>query len=287
MQGNHALVRCDLAPCSYLSHPNTLPMSDLLCTHDLTDVSNAALRFALPLADRTGSKVTVLHVLPPGTPESTHATLRAKLKKVVEDAGGSDTVGVKLLEGRYMNVIPDESGKNYGMAVVGTHGPHGLRQNLFGADILKLVRAMHVPTMVVQEDTDLDRRLDRIVLPVAAHAEIDELLDAVCGLASLHGSEVHIYQLIRPNEQPSTELLNNKLRMLERFEQEGIPCVQANEPSDTFSVGFAQPTARYARRIGAGCIAIMAHASDEYRYIADAEKERMLTNEGSIPVLCV
>jgi hypothetical protein len=52
-----------------------------------------------------------------------------------------------------------------------------------------------------------------------------------------------------------------------------------------FSVGFAEPTIRYAQRIDAGCIAIMAHASDELRYLADAEKERMLTNEPGIPVL--
>lgn len=261
-------------------------MSDLLCTHDLSDVSNAALRYALPLADRTGARVTVLHVVPPGTPESTHDALRTKLAQAVDSAGGSDTVTVKLLEGRYMKVIPDESHNNYSLAVVGTHGPHGLRQNLFGADILKLVRAMHVPTLVLQEGADLDHRLDRIVLPVAAHADIAKLLDSVCHLAKLHGSEIHIYQLIRPKEQPSDELLKNKIIMLERFQKEGIPYVEANEPSNTFSVGFAGPTTEYAKRIRAGCIAIMAHASDEYRYIADAEKERMLTNDAMIPVLC-
>ncbi len=262
-------------------------MSNLLCTHDLTDVSNAALRFAMPLADRAGMSMTVLHVVPPGTPEKEHSALRSRLERVVDEAGGSESVKVKLVEGRYLDVIADESGNGYELAVIGTHGPHGLRQNLFGADILKLVRSMHAPAMVVQEGLDLNARLDRIVLPVAAHANITELLDTVCQLAKLHGSEVHIYQLMRPNEAPSAELLNNKLVMLERFEQEGIPCVQANEPSSTFSVGFASPTAQYAKRIHAGCIAIMAHASDEYRYIADAEKERMLTNEARIPVLCV
>jgi len=262
-------------------------MNDILCTHDLTAVSDAALAYALPLADRAGLSVTVLHVVDAGTAESEHAALRDRLRRSVERIGGSEQVAIKVVEGRYIQAIADESSKEHSLAVVGTHGPKGLRQNLFGADILKLVRSMHIPTMVVQEGTDLDMRLDRIVLPVAAHADIGKLLDAVCLLAKLHGSEVHIYQLVRPKEEPSVELLNNKLVMLERFEQEGIPCVQANEPSSTFSVGFAGPTALYAKRIGAGCIAIMSHASDEYRYIADAEKERMLTNEACIPVLCI
>ncbi|HNR56109.1 MAG TPA: hypothetical protein PKJ19_13145, partial [Flavobacteriales bacterium] len=58
------------------------------------------------------------------------------------------------------------------------------------------------------------------------------------------------------------------------------------EPSTSFSIGFAQATIDYAEKVGAGALAIMAHASDEYRYIADAEKERMLTNTPRIPVLC-
>jgi len=261
-------------------------MSDLLCTHDLTAVSDAALAYALPVADRAGVSVTVLHVVRPGTPEAEHTAVRERLRRTVERIGGSEKVTIKVVEGRYMDVIADESGAGHSLAVVGTHGPKGLRQNLFGADILKLVRSMHVPVMVVQESADLDHRLDRIVLPVAAHADIGRLLDEVCHLAKLHRSEIHIYQLIRPKEQPSDELLKNKVTMLERFQKEGIPYVEANEPSNTFSVGFAGPTAEYAKRIRAGCIAIMSHASDEYRYIADAEKERMLTNDAMIPVLC-
>jgi hypothetical protein len=128
--------------------------------------------------------------------------------------------------------------------------------------------------------------MGRIVMPVAGHSDISHMLDAVCMLARLYASEVHVYQLIRPNEQPSEELLSNKLVMLERLQREGIRHVEVNEPSTLFSIGFAEPTIRYAEKIGAGCIAIMSHASDEYRYMADAEKERMLTNSANIPVLC-
>ncbi len=262
-------------------------MNDLLCTHDLSSVSDAALTYALPLADRIGARVKMLHVVRPGAPESEHIEVRKQIQRSVDKVGGSEVVSINLVEGHFMKAIADESAKNYSLAVVGTHGPRGLRQNLFGSDILKLVRAMALPVLVVQEGTDCVKGIDRIVMPVAAHAEIDELLDAVCFLANVYAAEVHIYQLIRPNEEPSKELLNNKQRMLERLQNEGIRHVEANEPSDTFSVGFAGPTALYAQKIGAGCIAIMAHASEDYRYIADAEKERMLTNEAMIPVLCV
>ncbi len=262
-------------------------MDDLLCTHDLSSVSDAALTFALPLADRIGARVKMLHVVRAGSPESEHTEVRKKIQGSVDSIGGSEVVSIKLVEGHFMKAIADESTKGYSLAVVGTHGPRGLRQNLFGSDILKLVRAMAIPVLVVQEGTDCVSGIERIVMPVAAHAEIDELLDAVCYLAKVYAAEVHIYQLIRPKEEPSKELLNNKLRMLQRLRAEGIRYVEANEPSNTFSVGFAGPTALYAQSVDAGCIAIMSHASEDYRYIADAEKERMLTNEAKIPVLCV
>ncbi len=91
---------------------------------------------------------------------------------------------------------------------------------------------------------------------------------------------------MRPGEQPSDQLLKNKVLMLDRLEKEGIQRVESNVPSTVFSMGFAEQTLRFAQEIGAGCIAIMARASDDYRWIADAEKERLLVNAHSIPVLC-
>ena len=124
------------------------------------------------------------------------------------------------------------------------------------------------------------------MLPVAGHADIDRLLSTVCFLARTYAAEVHVYQLMRPNESPSDMLLANKSTMLERLRQEGVQHVEVNDPSKMFSIGFAEPTIQYADRIGANCIAIMGKASDEYRYMADAEKERILANEAHIPVLC-
>lgn len=263
-------------------------MSDhaILCTTDLSPVSDTALRFAALVARRTEGGITQLHVLPKGerSPEA-RATVDAAMSEQRARCGVQDIASPLLTEDDVIKGIAQETTRHHGLLVSGTHGPRGLRQSLFGADMLKLVRRSAMPSIVVQENSPVEAPR-RIVLPVAAHSDIDRLLDAVCMLARAFGSEVHVYQLLRPNEQPSDELLANKIRMMDRLSGDGIPCVDAMEPSTTFSVGFAEPTIRYAERNGAGLIAIMAHASDEYRYIADAEKERMLTNGAFIPVLC-
>lgn len=269
--------------------PTSLAMikNDILCATDLSAASDQALQAANTIAARLQVRVTLLHVLDRGERDASgQQHVRSSMEAQAVRAGADARVDQKLLDGDFMKRISEESAQGHALLVLATHGARGLRQNLFGADILKLVRHSAVPSVVIQEGYQPDRLLRRIVLPVAAHADIDRLLDMVVTLARAFAADVHVYQLMRPGGSASDELLSNRSRMLERLQAEGIAHEAVNEPSTTFSVGFAEPTIRYAERCGAGAIAIMAHASDEYRYIADAEKERLLTNAPRIPVLC-
>lgn len=261
-------------------------MNDILCPTDLTATAEAGIAYAEKIALRLGGSITLLHAL-------TRHEKRTDASDVVHeelDAQGHAVtrvrVNAQVQEGEFIHVIEQESRKDHVMMVCATHGSRGLRQSLFGPDILKLVRKVAIPSVVVQKHTPRTADLGTIVMPVAGHDRIHALLDAVCLLAGKFGSTVHIYQLLRPGEQPSEALEHNKRVMMDRLGAAGIPHLLVEEPSHGFSVGFAQPTIDYAKKTGAGCIAIMSVASEEYRYIADAEKERLLTNEPGIPVLC-
>ena len=261
-------------------------MNDILCPSDLSETSAKGVHYAELIAERLGSSVSLLHVM--GKKELTEEgrnKATARMEELRSQITKSPAV-VHFREGDFISEITEESRKGHGLMVCATHGLRGLRQSLFGADILKLVRHVEVPTLVVQAKSIEQNSFQVIVLPVAAHSGIDHLLAAVTLLAKTFGSTVHIYQLVRPGESPSDELLNNKLRMEDRLKKEGVALKIVDEPSTSFSVGFSWPTIDYAKRVGAGCIAIMSVASEEYRYIADAEKERLLTNEPGIPVLC-
>jgi nucleotide-binding universal stress UspA family protein len=262
-------------------------MNDILCPTDFTPAAASAQRYATAIAAGSGSSITLLHVLDKHHHESDAlANASAQMGSAADQLVHSVKVNEVFREGDPLKQIIAESSKGHAIMVVGTHGPKGLRQSLLGADILKLVRNVSVPSLVVQADSSAETRIDRILLPVAGHANITGLLNAVCYLAKSFSAEVHIFQVIRPGEQPSDQLLTNKLAMIERLDAEGIARVEANVPTNVFSMGFAEQTIRYAQEIGAGCIAVMAKASDDYRYIADAEKERLLMNAPCIPVLC-
>ncbi len=262
-------------------------MNDILCPTDFTPAAAVAQRYATAIAAKSGSSITLLHVLDKHHHQSDAlANASAQMGSAADSLLLSVKVNEVFREGDPLKQIVAESQKQHALMVLGTHGPKGLRQSLLGADILKLVRHVAVPSLVVQAESPADVHMDRILLPVAGHDDISGLLDAVCHLARTFGSEVHVFQIMRPGEQPSDQLMKNKSIMLDRLAKDGITHVEANVPSSVFSLGFAEQTIRYATEIGAGCIAVMAKASAEYTYIADAEKERLLVNDAKVPVLC-
>lgn len=261
-------------------------MPKILCPSDLTDASLTGVAFAELVAHRLGGTVQLLHAMDRHEKKFEGGAL---VKEELDEQGRTVTqapVEAHVREGEFMQVIAEESTKGAALMVCASHGARGLRQSLFGPDIIKLVRKVAIPSLVVQKHSPVGKGFGTIVMPVAGHDRINQLVDAACLLAGKFGSTVHIYQLVRPGEQPSEALERNKKLMMQRLSAEGVAHQLVEEPSHGFSVGFSQPTINYAQRVDAGCIAIMSVASEEYRYIADAEKERILTNEPGIPVLC-
>jgi len=260
-------------------------MNDILCPTDFSPASETALHYAAAISNKLGASITLLHVAQ--DKEAAGVALHKTSTLMGDQAvGAGRRVNEVLVSGDPLKQIAVESGQGHALMVVATHGPRGLRQSLLGADILKLVRRSAIPALVVQAHSPQAVNMKRIVMPVAAHADIDKLLNAVCLLARTCGATVEVYQVMRPGDQPSDQLLKNKVHMLHRLAEEGVAHQDVNEPSTVFSAGFAEQTIRHAHAAGADCIAIMAQASDDHRWIADAEKERLLNNEHGIPVLC-
>lgn len=256
---------------------------NLLCPTDLTLAADIALNYAGEIARKANGKVTLFHALgKDGQPDlkKAHEATLAQLN------GKGVPVEELVREGAYMKEIVAESNNGHALMVAGTHGVRGLRQELLGSDMLKLARSSAIPSLIVQVYSPREVKMDRILMPVAAHDDITPLLDAVCLLAKTCGSHVDVYQQLVEGQTTSNQLLRNKILMLERLAKEGIKHAEVNEPVEKFYEGFVLRTIRHARNNAVDCIAIMAHSSGEHKKIADKEKQEMITNEVGIPVLC-
>lgn len=257
----------------------------ILCPTDFSLACDIALAQAGNIASNGSGGVTLFHVL---TKSDARGNSDADRHASTLDQLAKKGVAVTAVErkGDPLKEIVAEAGKGHTLMVCGTHGVQTLRQDLLGSDMLKLVREVPLPTLVVQRHSSPTAPLKRILMPVAGHDDISPLLDAVCMLAKLLGSEVIIYQQLSEGKSTPNSVLLNKGKMSDRLKEAGIPHREVNEAVGDFYKGFAERTLRYAREVGADCIAIMAQASKEHRRIADDEKQELLFNKTGIPVLC-
>jgi len=258
---------------------------------DFTPASDQAIRQAVILARRAGFPVWLFHVTSAKTSdkvESENADVEDKLEALAAKIRlDGIQCSFSTTGGNIFDEISEFANKNpQSVLVIGTHGIKGIKQKLMGADILKIVRKISVPCLIVQEDC-ICRDFNPIVLPVGGHEGFSQLINATATLAGLFNAEVHFYSVTRKGDQDYERLRENAQLAEKIFNQRGVKFRRVREEANVVSVGYAKQTLQYANLIDAGLIAIMSVKSEEHYYFAQADKETMINNEFNIPVLCV
>jgi nucleotide-binding universal stress UspA family protein len=258
----------------------------ILVPIDFTRLSDKVIEQAAILSTASNADLVLLHCTDRSDDlDSVRVKIAEKAKKA--SVKYNVTCDSKVVGGSIFKMIPAEAEVNdYRLMVIGTHGVRGLKQKLLGADILKLVTKVPVPTLVVQSTSPFRRSFDKIILPVATHLEYENIVQAVINIGKLFNAEVHIYSIERQGFKAPEQLKKNLLRTISLFDENGIRYTRVNEKQTVISIGFAFQTLQYAQKINADMIAIMSVSSEEYHYFAKQDKENLLTNESGIPVLC-
>jgi nucleotide-binding universal stress UspA family protein len=254
---------------------------------DFTAAADQALRQAIVIAKKAGSSVTLFHVMDDRSASETETRekLNTMAKMIRQNSGIACEVMVK--EGNIFEIIPHTvCEKDYDLMVIGTHGMKGIRQKLFGSDILKLVEKISIPVLVVQEDSPLVESFRKIILPVGSHDTFQLAVEAVLLFAGNYDVEVYLYSIHKPGFEWSKQLLANIEETTRKFAERNVRMTRIKEEQEGFSQGYAIQTLRYAHDIGADAICVMSVESEDYYYMAKAYKEAMLLNESCLPVLC-
>jgi nucleotide-binding universal stress UspA family protein len=259
---------------------------NILVPVDLTETSRTAATCAAKIARVSGGKMTLLHIQ---NGESTTEDAIA-LTSMANSLRSEFSVACDYLirEGKIFSEISNEAGEPmYGFMVIGSHGFKGIKEKLLGADILKLVKNIPIPVLVIQKDHSLPAEgIKTIVFPAGSHESFQNQINATILMAGLFGSEVHVYTIEKPGFPWSDALKANIEKTIHDFESNNIRYKRVNETQNTFSPGYAKQTLQYAGKMNADLISVMSVPTNEFYYIADSDKERLLTNEMNIPVLC-
>ncbi len=257
---------------------------NILIPVDFTEASELAVAQAALLNDAFQVNLNLLHVAQSEMVDQ-QMTKLAEIVNSLKEQGVESQASV--LQGPVFSTInKTATNENMQLMVIGTHGAQGIRQNLFGADILRLLKGNSCPSLVVQKKTTPITHFKKILLPVGSHPDYKSLTEAVALIAKASAAEVIIYSIERPQEEQNDQLVLNKKETESLFTEKGIVFTVVNEPTNVVSFGFAKQTLLFAEQNQIDMIAIMANASFEHLYFANADKERILVNDSGIAILC-
>jgi nucleotide-binding universal stress UspA family protein len=254
---------------------------------DLTNAAQQAIRQATVIARKTGSSITLVHVMDnkSSSREEVQRSLDTEADTIMKNTGVNCEVLIK--EGNLFEVISYVACENdYDLMVIGTHGIRGIKQMLFGADILKLVVKLPLPVLVVQEASPLIESFHKVVLPVSSHDTFRSTLDAILLFAGIYDMEVHLYSIHKAGFIWSDQLLKNIEEATLQLQTKGVRMIRVKEEQQVYSMGYAKQTVKYAQSIGADALCMISVPTEENYYFAQSDKETMLLNDFHIPVLC-
>ncbi len=253
---------------------------------DLTEGSKVALRQAKIIAEKNNSEIVVIHIASDHVPDEIHHNILEGFVRPI--IGSSLKIRFQIGRGDFMSEIPKTIERSAAdMVVLCTHGIKGLAQNLFGAHVLKLVQAIHIPCLVVQEGSFISESgLNKILLPASPFADFENKLKTSAALAKSFDSEVVHYEIDKYLGDTEEAIAKNFKMARDYMLGQGIQFTKVLEDSKDRSMGHAQQTINYAHENQMNLICLSSHTHQDFMAMGKADKEKFLTNDKAIPVLC-
>lgn len=255
---------------------------------DFSSICAKALEFGASIAAKAQADVVLVHVTE-ATDEQTLKALEEKLSGMhVAIAGKVLNSKNHVASGSFFSVIPSViADLKVDLVVVPTHGKVGIAQHLLGSNILKLVKTLPVPALVVQAESVLnDATFKTLLFPVGPNKHFDVKYKQTAKFAKIYGSTVVVYTVRNDIRGISDELRANITDSMAYFESVGVKCEEVAEEPTSFSAGYAKHILHYAKTSGAGTICIMSLVADDQGYIGNNDKENILLNTMALPVFC-
>lgn len=262
-------------------------MKNSLILVDFTATSSIALNQGKAIAKLKGSAITLCHVA-----KSYYGDIPVDLMKQMEPfeqilkiekipfktvfgKGDFITEVSKLME----DLMPD-------LVLVGTHGKKGIKQNLFGSNIYKLIRSMKTPTLVLSDHSKtFSDGYEKILLPVAPH---DNYLVKVKQASSLlkENGTIFIFAIVKASMELPTKVKDNIAVTKKYLDSVSVNWEYIEHDATKYSIGYSAETVQFASDHKMDMVSIMINVSEDNKHFGDMDKENVILNPHGTHVLC-
>jgi nucleotide-binding universal stress UspA family protein len=270
-------------------------MKYAILASDFSQAAENALVHAATIAKKAHLDLVILHIKNNHTEKLLEAVgqesgdLEPYMKSICDAA--SNTYGIQcrpvVREGSIFNEISHEaSDPDCVMLVMGTHGSRGLRQKLFGADLLKIAKKPTIPVLATPDNARLvNDGIQRILFPYGGREHFEQKLKAVAFLAGLYSAEVVFYTIDRPGMHMGEKTKASIEKAVVTLTEKGIRHQMVRDEMKSFSIGFANQTLAYAKENSIQMIAVISTPGDKLAFISEVDKEALINNEYGISIL--
>ncbi len=271
-------------------------MKKIIVAIDFLDCSLNALAHAVSIAAKAEADIEMVWVNQPdqskeifkGDPEAVLAEVEKRFKTLVKDHAaelGKGKLTYQIREGKvYREIVGAATEATADLIIVGTHGSSGFEEFWIGSNANKIVSSVHRPIITIRGGIDIQRSLNKIVLPIDSTVETRQKLPFTSELAKIHDAEIFVLSLYTTKVAEVRYKVDTYTdQVIEYLEEEGVRYTRDAIEADNLT----KSTIGYAERIDANLISIMTEQERTTANLWLGAFAQQMVNHSPFPVLSI
>ena len=175
---------------------------------------------------------------------------------------------------------------NLDLLIVGTHGIKGVKQDFLGSNVLRLIRLLRVPALIVQGhcQAPIEGYLN-ILVPVLGKLNNINIVKRAEDFASVFHSKFFLLSYFNTENKSDVVQQNNDLDSM--LKADGFETNTEVDESSLYASSYSRSIIEYADIEEVQLIVMIVNDSEHVGYFNDYDKENILLNRLGKAILCI
>ena len=266
-------------------------MKKILVAVDFSDCSINALEHALTIAKRADADLEMAFVIKPESsremftegPQTLGTMVKDKFEDLMEKYQpqlGKRRLSYTITEGKiYKEIVRLADDKNVFLVVAGTHGASGFEEFWIGSNAYRIVMACPKPTITIRGGVNVNRNLEKIVIPIDSTPETRQKVPFTAYMARIFKAEIHILSVYTTEVADIRRMVDGySEQVMKHLEEDNIRYVLESVAAENLTTA----TIEYAK-----LIAVMTEQEKSAKNLLLGPYAQQMVNHSPFPVLCI
>lgn len=271
-------------------------MKRILVAVDFSECSINALEHAITIANKAESNLDMIFVIKPESsrdiftegPDTLKSMVKDKFEELIEKYQpmmGYNKMGYIIREGKvYKEIVKEAEQKDVFLVMAGTHGSSGFEEFWIGSNAFRMVSALSKPVITVRGGVNVERHLEKIILPIDSTPETRQKVPFTSYIAKIFNAEIHILRIYSSKVAAVVRTVDSYAeQVMKHLEEDNVKYVLESVEADNLT----DATIDYALKVNANLISIMTEQETTTRNLILGPYAQQMVNHSPIPVLCI